>query len=165
MTQIEALITVLSEGEVRFVIIGGLAAVAHGVAYVTNDVDLCYERTPENLAAVVRVLRPLQPALRLQDGETVPFLFDERTLHNGLNFTLETTLGPIDLLGEVQGAGNYASLATRADTMDLFGHHCLVIALEDLIRAKRSAGRTKDLLVLQELEAIRDMRAHPPGKK
>jgi predicted nucleotidyltransferase len=76
----------------------------------------------------------------------------------GFNFTLATDLGALDLLDEVQDLGAYAQVADHSEIVELFGHPVKVLRLEALIRAKRAAGRTKDLLVLPELEALLELR-------
>ena len=77
---------------------------------------------------------------------------------NGMNFTLKTTLGDIDLLGEVSGVGAYQDLVLKAETVQLFGCACLVMSLVDLIRSKKKVNRRKDQLVLPELEAIQKLK-------
>jgi hypothetical protein len=87
---------------IRFIVIGGGAAIAHGAARATYDVDVVYARDGENLRNLATALQPHQPYLR---GAPVglPFRWDERTIQAGLNFTLTTDLGDLDLLGEVAG--------------------------------------------------------------
>ena len=63
-TQIEAILTRLSQGGVEFVVIGGAAALAHGSARVTFDVDVCYRRTRENIERLCEALASLHPTLR-----------------------------------------------------------------------------------------------------
>jgi predicted nucleotidyltransferase len=84
----------------------------------------------------------------------IKFVLDEETLAHGLNFTFDTDIGKIDILGEVQGVGWYSECFQHSDNIDIFGHQFRVLSLEKLIAAKRFAGRTKDLLVLPELEAL-----------
>ena len=84
----------------------------------------------------------------------LPFVFDAATLANGLNFTLATRLGDIDLLGEITGGGTYDDLLPHATRIELFGRSCRCLDLTTLIRVKRAAGRPKDLEALAELEAI-----------
>jgi hypothetical protein len=81
---------------------------------------VCYARTPENVRRLVAALGPLHPRLRGASPD-LPFLWDERTVRNGLNFTLVTDLGEIDLLGEVTGLGNYDDLALRAIEAEVYG--------------------------------------------
>ena len=100
MTDFAALLRALAEKGVRFILVGGAAAVAHGSARLTSDVDIVYDRAPENLARVIEALSGLQPRLRGAPSN-LPFLWDERTLARGMNFSLTTRLGDIDLLGEI----------------------------------------------------------------
>lgn len=155
MIDFEQALTTLAEARVRFVIVGGLAITIHGSAYVTFDLDFCYARDPENLSRLTRALSPYHPRLR-GVPEGLPFRFDEATLRGGLNFTLTTDLGEIDLLGEVAGVGDYAAALTASEQVELFGATFDVLTLEALIASKRAAGRPKDLLVLPELEALRE---------
>jgi hypothetical protein len=89
MINFEATLKTLSERGVNFVVIGGYAATLHGSAYLTRDLDICYERTPENIERLVSALRPYHPRLR-GAPEGPPFLFNVQTLSNGMNFTLAT---------------------------------------------------------------------------
>ena len=98
-----------------------------------------------------------RPRLRGAPAD-LPFQWDAQALRNGLNFTLQTDLGALDLLGEIQGVGTYCDVRKNAIELDLFDVPCAVMSLEDLIAAKRAAGRPKDLLVLPELEALLEAR-------
>lgn len=153
MTDFEAIIRVLSESEVEHVIVGGLAATIHGSSRLTLDVDLVYSRTPANIERLVSALRPYAPYLR-GAPPGLPFVWNEATVERGLNFTLTTAVGDIDLLGEIAGGGDYEALAPHTVDVDIFGHRCRCLDLPGLIRAKRAAGRPKDLDVLAELEAL-----------
>ena len=84
----------------------------------------------------------------------LPFVFDAETIRRGLNFTLTTTLGDVDFLGEIVGGGKYEDLEPQARALSVFGRDVLVIDLPALIRAKRAAGRPKDLEAIAELEAL-----------
>lgn len=154
MTDFRGIIERLVDAQVEFVVIGGLAVIAHGHVRTTVDMDICYARTPANLQRLVRALAPLQPRLRGAPPE-LPFFWDEMTLRNGTNFTLVTSLGDLDLLGEVTGIGNFADFSVRAVPMTLFEREVLVISREDLLRAKAAAGRAKDLLDLEALRALK----------
>lgn len=152
-TDFEAVFRALTSAKVRFVIIGGVAAILHGTARVTYDVDIVYARDQENLQRVAAALRPFCPYLR-DAPKGLPFVLDERTLRNGLNFTLETSIGDIDLLGEVIGGGTYEELLPRSQEVSAFGFPCRVVSLEKLIQLKRAAGRPKDLESIAELQAL-----------
>ncbi len=153
MTDFRALLTLLVGMQVEFIIVGGAAATAHGSARLTQDLDVVYRRTQENILRLIRALAPRKPYLR-GAPPGLPFNFDERTVQNGLNFTLVTDLGALDLLGEITGGGSYDDLLPYSISLRLYGVECLCLGLERLIRVKRAAGRPKDLEALAELEAI-----------
>ena len=135
------------------IVIGGLAAQAHGSARITQDSDFLYRRTKENIERLTAALAPHAPYLR-GAPPGLPFRFDALTVERGLNFTLVTKLGDLDLLGEVTGVGNYDAVLPHATALAVFGHQALVIDLPWLIRSKRAAGRPKDLEAIAELEAL-----------
>ena len=159
MTQFEVLLSALKNESVSFIIIGGVAATLHGSARLTNDLDVVYERSPENIERLARALAPLNPYLR-GAPPGLPFRFDPPTIKRGLNFTLTTDLGDLDLLGELTGVGSFAAVARESIEATLFGTDYRFINLDGLIRSKRAAGRAKDLEVVAELEAIREERDH-----
>src|SRR5438093_27441 len=92
----------------------------------------------------------------------LPFRWDAQTLERGLNFTLTTDLGALDLLGEITGGGRYAELLAHTIMIRVFGVDCRCLTLERLIDVKRAAGRPKDLEAIAELEAIREERDRRP---
>lgn len=150
----ERVVSALSSGKVDFIVVGGVSAVLHGVPIVTRDLDVCYRRESGNLSRLALALFTFQLRLRgLPEG--VPNVFDERSLQLGTNFTLEAEDESLDLLGEMSALGGYDAIVDRAIEME--GHTVKVLALEDLIRTKRAAGRPKDLAVLPALEATLQM--------
>ena len=155
MIDLKTILPILVNSEIEFVIVGGVAATIHGSSYVTDDLDICYGRNQANLRRLAEALSPYQPRLR-GAPEGLPFIWDAKTLQNGLNFTLRTDLGDIDLLGEIAGVGNFEQARTSSVSVKLFGVECLVLSLDKLIDAKRAAGRQKDKLLLPELEALRE---------
>jgi hypothetical protein len=157
MTDFGQLIPLLVKGGARFILVGGAAATAHGSARLTQDLDIVYERTRDNVAQLTRVLAPLNPYLR-GAPPGLPFLWSEATLWAGLNFTLVTSLGSLDLLGEITGGGRYDELLVDTITLTLFGVECLCLNLPKLIQVKRAAGRPRDLEVVAELEALLEER-------
>jgi predicted nucleotidyltransferase len=157
MTQLESTLRALTEQGVKFVVIGAVAAVARGSAHTTRDLDVCYDRSPDNLERLVSALAPYHPRLR-GGPEMSAWSFDIRALKNGMNFTLATDLGDVDLLGEVTGVGQFPALLEGSTEMELFGIRCRVASLKTLIASKRAAGRTKDLLMLPELEALLEIK-------
>ncbi len=156
-SNVVTLVEALAGSEVRFVIIGGVALVLQGSSRTTQDVDVCYARDRANLERLAAALAPLHPRLR-GAPPGLPFQVDARTLASGLNFTLTTDAGDFDLLGEVTGVGMYEEVARDADVMELAGCQVLVMSLSALERAKRSAGRIKDLADLEIIEGIKKLR-------
>jgi predicted nucleotidyltransferase len=142
---------------VEFILIGGMAATVHGSARLTHDIDIVYSRAPENLRRLVEAIHPLHPYPR-GAPPGLPFSFDVETLRAGLNFTLTTDLGDLDILGEVAGGGAYEDLVPESQQIELMGVRCRCVTLEGLIQLKRAAGRPRDLDALAELEALREER-------
>ena len=155
MTRFGDLLRTLAEGGVDFILVGGVAAAAHGSPRSTQDVDVVYSREGGNLERLVEALRPHHPYLR-GAPPGLPFRLDVETLRAGLNFTLVTDLGWLDLLGEIAGGGRYEDLLPHSITVEAFGSSCRVLDLETLIRTKKLAGRPKDLEALAELESLRE---------
>lgn len=152
--RLRELIATLTEAGVRFSVIGGVALIARGVERSTADLDIAYARDRDNLRRLATALAPLHPRLR-GVPEGLPFVLDEATLRSGLNFTLDTDLGPLDLFGEVAGLGDFGAVDALSSALPIEGHDLLVLTVEGLERAKRAAGRPKDLLDLGYLLALK----------
>jgi len=142
-----------SEAQVEFVIVGGIAIRGHGGNYITEDLDICYSRTNDNLKKIASVLAPINPRPR-RFPENLPYIFDWTTLQHGTNFTFETSMGDIDLLGEVAGVGSYIDLVPQSLLVDFDGYSAYLLSIPALIIAKRTAGRPKDEAGLKVLEAL-----------
>ena len=153
MTDFNALLQLLTENQVEFIIVGGAAATAHGSVRLTFDLDVVYRRSNENISRLVNALQPLQPYLR-GAPPGLPFHWSTQTVRMGLNFTLTTKLGALDLLGEIAGGGGYEELLPETIEVEIAGIECLCLNLERLILVKRAAGRPKDLEVVAELQQI-----------
>jgi hypothetical protein len=149
-----ALLERLVRGGVEFVVVGGVAATAHGSAAFTQDLDITYASDEENLNRLGEVLVSLGARLRGVTDD-VPFIPDGRTLRRTRVLTLETSLGLIDLLAQPDGAPVYDDLRSRAERDVIAGVEVAYASLEDLIAMKQAAGRPKDLVAVEELEAIR----------
>jgi hypothetical protein len=143
----------LVDAGVDFVIIGGWSAILHGSSYLTKDLDLCYSRHPDNLKRLAGALAVFHPRLR-DVPKDLPFVWDEGTLRNGSIFTLSTDVGAIDLLAEVAGLGGFKEVKASSVLLQAFDRIVWTLDLPSLIRAKRAAGRAKDLAILPELEGL-----------
>lgn len=147
----------LVEGQVDAALIGGLAAIAHGVIHVTNDIDLCYDLAPSNLTRLVRALESIHPRLRVEgmtdeQARTLPFRWDERTLRETELLTLQTDAGSLDLMQEVPGIGQYAAVRAASVRVELYGVPMNTLDLPGLIASKRITRRPKDLMALPHIE-------------
>jgi len=157
VTDFAKLLGVLHDARVECIVVGGLAATIHGSARLTQDVDISYARSDANLERIVRALEPLAPYLR-GAPPGLPFEWSIATLRTGLNFTLTTSAGALDLLGEIPGGGRYEDLLPHTIVVDLFSYEVRCLDLPTLIRTKRAAGRPRDLDAIAELEALREER-------
>lgn len=140
---------------VRFVIIGGFAARLLGGTVMTDDLDICYERSHENLEKLAEALRDLEARLRGVDEE-VPFILDAETLERGDHFTFLTSSGGLDCLGTPSGSEGYDDLLRNASPLDLNGVIVDVASIDDLIAMKEASDRPKDRYHLEVLGALRD---------
>ena len=157
----EAIVATLGRHRVRYVMVGGLAAVSLGSPLVTNDMDICYDRRRDNLERLASALRELRATLR-GAPPGLPFQLDAETLHRGDAFTFDTDAGPFDILGTPSGTGGFDDLQRGAVKTVLWGHAVAVAGIDDLIAMKRAAGRRKDLGALPHLEALADELQHLP---
>jgi len=142
---------------VRYVVIGGMAEVLQGGLRPTYDVDLCYDRSRDNLERLAAGLKEIDATLRGAPKD-VPFSPDVRTLEFGSNFTFDTDLGPLDLLGWVEPIGDYQKVAAESREVSFGAGTVTVLDVEALIRIKEHVGRPKDMASLAELRAIREER-------
>jgi hypothetical protein len=166
---VEDILRRLTNEQVEFVIVGMWSAVLQGSSLATKDLDLCYRRTPANIARLVHALRPLDPRPRGFPAD-LPFVFDERTILLGSNFTLEIGPESLDLLGVMSGVGGYEQIIDHAVEVEYEGVRARALSLEDLIRTKTAAGRAKVLAALPEIQALmsekkrEESTGQPPGQ-
>ncbi len=147
----------LVDGGVDFVVIGGIAAVLHGSARNTFDLDISFSTGAANLEALGSVLIALKARLR-GVADDVPFVPEARALRQIEALTLSTVAGDFDLLAKPAGGPPYDVLRDAADTYDLDGTAVRVATVEHLIAMKSAAGRDKDLADIAELQAILRLR-------
>jgi DNA-binding XRE family transcriptional regulator len=149
---------VLDEYEVRYVVIGGFAADLLGAPVNTNDLDICYERTAENMNRLAAALKALGAKLRVAGvDEELPFILDGKTLAAGDSFTFDTSAGALDVLGTPSGTAGFRDLAAKAHVIPTGDLQVLVVALPDLMRMKRASARVKDKMHLEVLAALQEM--------
>jgi predicted nucleotidyltransferase len=151
----ERICSVLREHGVRFVLVGGFAAVIHGSPYVTVDLDVVPARDPENLERLSSALRALHARVWTQDEpEGVPFEHDGRSLAGAEVWNLITDHGRLDLTFLPAGTRGYEDLIRDAVRLTILGVEVDVASLADVVRSKEAAGREKDRLVLPVLRRL-----------
>jgi hypothetical protein len=159
----EEMIARLADSRVEFIVVGGVSAVLQGAGITTRDLDICYRRTPENIARLVAALAPLNPRARGFPPD-LPFTFDERTVTLGSNFTLDIGPEALDLLGTMSGIGGYEDVISTAVDVVVLGRQVKALALDKLITTKRAAGRKKDLATIPELEETLERKRRQGGQ-
>jgi len=144
----------LTRRKVRFVVVGGVAAAAHGSSRVTNDLDICYDASNRaNLVALASVLKSWNAYPRgIESG--LPFILDDRTLFGAPVLTLTTSEGDIDVMDRIAGVGDYTAVRLHSERISALGVGFRVLDLPSLIKSKRAAGRPRDHEHLPELEAL-----------
>jgi predicted nucleotidyltransferase len=153
VTQLNRLLQILCDADIDFVIVGGFAAMLHGSALLTRDLDVCAVLTAENLSKLRAAFRDLHPTHRMTP-QRLSFLDNPDPGATLENLYLQTDFGPVDLLSSITGVGDYARVREASIRVDLFGQRVRVMAIEDLIKAKEALGREKDRLAAKELRAI-----------
>ena len=148
----------LNDGGVQYVVIGGVAAIVHGSARITEDLDIFAPLDHANAVAIIRALGGVHP--RWRHRPDLPVITPDNPQLQGLkNMYLVCDLGQLDVLGEVPEAGSYAEVAARAAKVDFRGIPVPVVDLDTLITIKRAVGREKDVRILPELELLRRLRS------
>lgn len=144
------LIAALGEARVEFIVVGGMAAVLHGAPIVTHDLDIVHRRTPENVDRLLALLESLNAGQRGDPRRTRP---TAAALSGTGHLTLETDLGPLDVLCELEPGQGYDELVDRTVRFTDGVMEFDVLDLETLIEIKRRTDRAKDRLMLAELVA------------
>lgn len=156
----------LTAAGVRFVVIGGLAAQAHGSPSATFDLDIVPSWDSANLARLEQVLAEIA-AVRSglpEDAPPMPPL-DARTLLAGATFTLNSRFGRLDLQANPDPGLEFERLMRSAELRELFGDRLHIASLDDLMAMKRAAGRPKDRIELEILGALREERDRPNSER
>lgn len=156
--QPKPLLEALDRHGVDFVVVGGLAGLAHGSSYPTYDLDIAYSREQPNLRRLAAALTEIGVTLRGAPPD-LPFQLDVQTLANGANLTFDTEFGSFDVLGDIAGIKSYEELRQGARIERIAGVEVRVASLDHLITMKRAANRTKDqLMVLEYVKLADDLR-------
>jgi len=147
MTGFGRMLRDLNEAGVRYVLIGGIALIRHGVVRATRDVDAVFDPDSGNVDRIQRLVgewRATRP-----DGSPLPdgMLDGNRSVH------LRTLFGDLDLVSEAVAGIPFSDLLARADTKKVDGVEAPICSLADLVAMKKAVGRERDLADLADLEA------------
>lgn len=155
MVDFDALLKLLRQHEIEFVIVGGFAAMAHGASQLTQDVDVCCAFTPENLRRLAGALKDFHPIHRMTP-QRLPLELNDANITRLKNLYLQTDLGQLDCLSEVKGVGDFAEAQRQSIEVELPAGPCRILSLDALIRAKEAMGGSKDKLTILQLKAIQE---------
>jgi hypothetical protein len=155
VSELRDILGALATARAKFVVVGGIAMRLHGSTYVTQDIDIVYERSRTNAERVVAALGRFRPRPRNFPPD-LPFIFDVQTLLVTDILTLESDAGEIDLLATLKGVGNYDSVEAASEVFSLDEFSFRVLSIDGLIAAKTASGRPKDKAGVMELRALRE---------
>jgi len=155
--QPEELLRTLREHGVRFVLIGGFAAVLYGSPYVTTDLDVVPDASTANLRRLSDALRAMHAKVWTQNEPLgIPFDHSAASLADARIWNLVTDYGRLDVTFTPSGTQGYKDLARDAAHSTVLGVELDVASLADVVRSKEAAGREKDRLVLPALRRLLD---------
>jgi predicted nucleotidyltransferase len=141
---------------VDFVIVGGYAGVVHGCTLVTQDVDICCDFTPGNLLVLQRAIADLHPVHRMTPSRQ-PLELTAENVGQFRNLYLDTDLGHLDCLSEIQGLGGYEEVAKASQTIEIDGLSLRVLTLDALVVAKEAMNRPRDREAIRQLRVIKEL--------
>ncbi len=147
---------ILSNHGVRFVLVGGLAATAHGSSRTTFDIDVCFRQDPENCESLSRALAELEASITPPRPVSVELTPELLQRYRHLN--LRTIAGRLDVLSEIPGLGTYDELIGDAVELEMERIEISMLSLEQLIISKRALNQPKDREHLDQLEALKRLR-------
>ena len=156
MEELTSLLRRIHLSGAEFVVIGGIAAVKHGVTLGTFDVDICTRFTPENLRRIESAIKDLKP--KFSQRKDLPFVLSDELLMTLKNLYVLTNLGRLDCLSEVAGIGDFDAVLKESEPTTFDFGVCRILTIEALIRAKDAIGRDKDKMTAVQLRAIKEKR-------
>jgi acylphosphatase len=144
----------LSDASVEFVIIGGLAGIIHGLARTNQNIEVCCKFTPENLLKLFAAIKNANPVHRMSPNRPV-LVLNSQNADKFKNLYLDTDIGQLNCLGEVQGIGNFDEVCKNAISVQVGGKNYQVLSLDALIKSKKSLNRPTDKQDVLQLQAIK----------
>ncbi len=152
MQNLSELIRRLIVSEVDFVLVGGFAAVAHGVTLVTRDLDICCRFSEINLMRIQKAFTGLHPVHRPRTDLPLNLTPEQCVVLK--NLYVKTDLGNVDCLSEILGLGDFDEVFQQAVKIELPSGICHILGIEQLIRAKEAMNRDHDRMTVRQLKEI-----------
>lgn len=151
----EGIVRAMDRRGVRYVLVGGFAAVIHGSPYITTDLDIVPQLEAANLGRLSQALRDLHARVwTSSEPEGLAFEHDATSLARVETWNLITDHGRLDITFRPSGTAGFDDLARDAVRLTILGIEVSVASLADVIRSKEAAGRDKDRLVLPTLRQL-----------
>ena len=148
---LSAIIEGLIKADVKFILVGGLAAVVQGAPVTTMDVDIVHSRSSENISKLLTFLSSIDAIYRRLDDKTIEPKGED---FSGMGHSLfSTRLGPLDVLAFIEKGKTYEDLFEHTVAIEFRGHTIRVLDIKMLIELKRTSKDPKDkqrLTVLEE---------------
>lgn len=152
----------LADAGVHFVVVGGYAGIVHGCTYMTLDVDICCDFSAGNLLALQKALSDLHPVHRMTPGRQ-PLELTAENAGEFKNLYLDTDLGHLDCLSEIQGLGGYDQVRQAGVLVEVEGRQLRVLSLDALITAKEAMNRPRDREAVRQLKAVQQLQKEGPS--
>ena len=146
----------LAQAQFPFVVIGGYAAYAHGVTLVTQDIDVCCAFTEDSLKRLQAAIGDLHPVHRMRPDRLALEIRPGMST-NIRNLYLDTDVGQLNLIGQVQGIGGYQEALQHSIEVSVDDCPIRLLSLSALIQAKEAMDRDRDREAARQLRAIQAM--------
>ena len=146
----EKLLVLLAEGEIDFVLVGGVAVTLHGYVRFTEDVDVLIEPSSKNITKLLTTLAGYGEGFA---RELSPEDFADE--EGAIRIVEETEMSQIDIFTRMSGQ-HFTDLASDAETLELSGHSIKFASKAALIRLKERSQREKDQLDVAALKKLEE---------
>ena len=148
---LSAILEGLLEADIKFILVGGLAAVVQGAPVTTMDVDIVHNRSSENISKLIVFLKSVDATYRRPDDKVIGP--DEEDISGMGHFLFTTRFGPLDVLAFIEQGKAYEDLLEHTVEIEFRGHIIRVLNLKTLVELKKASRDPKDkqrLIVLEE---------------
>ena len=148
---LSAILEGLLEADIKFILVGGLAAVVQGAPVTTMDVDIVHNRSSENISKLLAFLKSIDATYRRPDDKVIGP--NEGDISGMGHFLFTTQFGPLDVLAFIEQGKTYEDLLEHTVEIEFRGHIIRVLNLKALVELKKTSRDAKDkqrLIVLEE---------------